>query len=32
MILEIATLNIKIGQSKAFESTFEKAQAIISSM
>ena len=32
MILEVAILNIKKGQSKAFENAFEKAQAIIASM
>jgi len=32
MILEVATLNIRKGQSKAFESAFKKAKIIISSM
>jgi len=31
-ILEVATLHIKKGQSKAFETAFEKAQKIIASM
>jgi len=32
MILEVAPLQIRAGQSAAFESAFDKAQAIISSM
>ena len=32
MITEIALLNIKQGESKTFESAFQKAQLIISSM
>lgn len=32
MILELAILNVKPGQERAFEAAFEKAQAIISSM
>ena len=32
MILEVATLDVKPGQSEAFEAAFSKAQAIISSM
>jgi heme-degrading monooxygenase HmoA len=32
MILEAATLEVKPGQSKAFEAAFSEAQAIISSM
>lgn len=32
MILEVAILNIKTGQSKAFENAFKKAQEIIASM
>ena len=32
MILEIATLDIKTGQNKAFEAAFSEAQKIISSM
>lgn len=32
MILEVATLNIKKGQSKAFEKAFNVAEHIISSM
>jgi len=32
MILEVAILNIKKGQSKAFENAFKKAQGIIASM
>ena len=32
MITEIALLHIKQGESKAFESEFKKAQALISSM
>ena len=32
MILEVAVLDVKIGQSKAFEADFKQADAIISSM
>ncbi|MEW4925369.1 antibiotic biosynthesis monooxygenase [Algibacter sp. 2305UL17-15] len=32
MILEVATLNIKEGLSEAFETNFQKAETIISSM
>ncbi len=32
MILEVAILNIKEGLSKAFETSFQKAETIISSM
>ena len=32
MILEVAILNIKEGQSEAFENTFSRAEKIISSM
>lgn len=32
MVLEVAVLSIRPGQSKAFEQAFAKAQAIISSM
>ncbi|WP_076412651.1 antibiotic biosynthesis monooxygenase [Shewanella sp. UCD-KL12] len=32
MILEVAILNVRHGQSKAFEVAFEQAQSIISSM
>jgi heme-degrading monooxygenase HmoA len=32
MVLEVAILNVKPGQSDAFESAFQQAQAIISSM
>ncbi|PCJ39114.1 MAG: antibiotic biosynthesis monooxygenase [Alphaproteobacteria bacterium] len=32
MILEVAILDVKAGQEKKFESTFEEAQAIISNM
>lgn len=32
MILEVATLTIKPGQTQAFEAAFEKAQTIIASM
>ena len=32
MILEVAILDVKIGQEKDFEQTFQQAQAIISSM
>ncbi len=32
MILEVAILNVKTGQSTAFESAFRKAEPIISSM
>ncbi len=32
MILEVATLHIKKGQSKAFENAFKKAKVIITSM
>ena len=32
MILEVAILNVKLGQAAEFESVFEKAQKIISSM
>ncbi|MFT4629116.1 MAG: hypothetical protein ACI8PV_000224 [Dinoroseobacter sp.] len=31
-VLEVAILNIKVGQSKAFEAAFEQAQSIIASM
>lgn len=32
MILEVAILDVKLGQEKAFEATFNEAQNIISSM
>lgn len=32
MILEVAVLNVKLGQQGAFEAAFAKAQAIIASM
>jgi len=32
MILEVATLDIKVGQEKDFENAFKKAQAIIMQM
>lgn len=32
MVLEVAVLNIKKGESKAFEESFSRAQVIISSM
>lgn len=32
MILEVAVLNVRPGQTEAFEAAFEKAQAIIASM
>ncbi|TNJ46195.1 antibiotic biosynthesis monooxygenase [Tamlana fucoidanivorans] len=32
MILEVAILNVKTGQSKAFEENFKKAERIITSM
>jgi heme-degrading monooxygenase HmoA len=32
MILEVAILNVKLGQEREFESAFDRAQAIIASM